>query len=169
MSRMRIAFITALLLGTASAIGYAQEPENEPKPPKQEEPRAPHQDEAKPEKQEAPKAPKEQSKPAHAEKGQQAQGEHARPAGKSAHIPDQKFKASFGRQHSFAVKQVINTTTVVVGQTQFVYSGYTFVFLDPWPSAWLFTDDCYVDYVDGEYFLFDALHPGIRITLFVEG
>jgi len=24
-----------------------------------------------------------------------------------------------------------------------------------------------VDYIDGEYFLFDLLHPGVRIALFV--
>jgi hypothetical protein len=166
MNRMRIAFITALLLGTATALAYAQEPQNEPKPPKQEEPRAPRQEEprpANPEKQEAPKPSKEQ--PKHEEKAQQG---HARPAGKSAHIPDPKFKANFGRQHTFAVKKVINTTTVVPGQTQFVYGGYTFIILDPWPSEWLFTDDCYIDYVDDEYFLIDVFHPGIRIVLFVE-
>jgi hypothetical protein len=167
MNRMRIAFITALLLGTTTVLAYAQEPQNEPK---QEEPRTPRQEEprpANPEKQEAPKMPKDQSK--HEEKGQeQAQQGHARPAGKSAHIPDPKFKANFGRQHKFAVKQVINTTTVVAGQTQFVYGGYTFIILDPWPSEWLFTDDCYIDYVDDEYFLFDVFHPGIRIALFVQ-
>ena len=27
--------------------------------------------------------------------------------------------------------------------------------------------NCYIDYIDGEYFLFDLLHPGIRIAVFV--
>jgi len=46
---------------------------------------------------------------------------------------------------------------------------YTFIFLDPWPAEWLLTDDCYIDYIDGEYFLLDAFHPGIRLALFVVG
>jgi hypothetical protein len=62
---------------------------------------------------------------------------------------------------------VIATTTIVPNQTQFVFAGYTFIFLDPWPPDWLFTDDCYADNVGDEYFLFDLLHPGIRVALFV--
>ena len=189
MNRTRIAATLALFLLLFVGLAYAQEPQEQPKPrpeearpePKREAAPPAHQsqDEAKPsrqeeakpskpEKQESSKAPKE-SKPAHEEKGQESQQGHARPAGKSAHIPDPKFKASFGRQHSFKVNQVIQQTTVVPGQTQFVYSGYTFVILDPWPAEWLFTDDCYIDYVDDDYFLFDAFHPGIRIALFVVG
>lgn len=34
-------------------------------------------------------------------------------------------------------------------------------------SKCLHADDCYVDYIDGEYFLFDLLHPGVRIALIV--
>jgi len=86
-----------------------------------------------------------------------------RPAGKGGHIPDDKFRASFGRSHTFHP----NRPTIVNNQPTFVYSGYTFVMVDPWPSEWAYTDDCYVDYVDGEYFLFDLLHPGVRIALFV--
>ena len=62
---------------------------------------------------------------------------------------------------------MITTTTVVPNQTQFVYAGYTFIFLDPWPAAWLFTDECYIEYVENEYFLFDVFHPGVRVALFV--
>lgn len=186
MKLIRIVVAAVLFLGVAT-FAYSQEPGAEPKPPKQEEPprdvapsrqedpKAPKPEKQeepkpqKPEKQENPKMPNDSSKPAHAEKGQQGEQGHARLAGKSAHIPDPKFKASFGRQHRFAVKQVITTTTVVPGQTQFVYSGYTFIILDPWPSVWLFSDDCYIDYVNDDYFLFDAFHPGFRIALFVQG
>ncbi len=56
---------------------------------------------------------------------------------------------------------------VVQGQPGIVYGGYSFVFVDVWPAEWSYDDDCYVDYVDGEYFLFDVLHPGVRIALFV--
>jgi hypothetical protein len=176
---------------------YAQQPEQDSSPPNQEEPTedrevAPHprqpearplhgqegtkppksQPEAsppKPEKQEVPKPQKEKSKPSHEQHGTSAQQRQARPAGKSAHIPDPQFKANFGRQHTFTVKRVITTTTIVPNQTQFFFAGFTFIFLDPWPAEWLFADDCFIDYVDGEYFLFDAFHPGIRVTLFVVG
>jgi len=29
------------------------------------------------------------------------------------------------------------------------------------------TDDCYIDYIDGEYFLVDLVHPEFRIGLSV--
>ena len=135
---------------------------DEAKPPKQ-------QPEAKPpktEKQE-PSPSRRQQEPAHEQHGTSAQQQQTRPTGKSAHIPDPKFKANFGKQHTFTVKRVITTTTVVPNQTRFIYSGYTFIFLDPWPGDWLFTDECYVDYVEDEYFLFDVLHPGVRVALFV--
>ena len=77
-------------------------------------------------------------------------------------IPDPKFKANFGRQHSFKVNRVINQTTVVAGQTQFIYGGYTFVILDPWPAEWLFTDDVYIDYVDDDYFGHSGAAPGMN-------
>jgi hypothetical protein len=172
MNRIRIAFAIVLFL-CVTGFASSQEPGTETKPPKQEEPKAPRQEEAKPqkpEKQESPKMPNEkESKPAHEEKGHQTQQGHARPAGKSAHIPDSKFKATFGREHNFSVTKVIHQTAVVPGQTQFVYGGYSFIILDPWPSVWLFSDDCYIDYVDDDYFLFDVLHPGVRVALFVAG
>lgn len=87
--------------------------------------------------------------------------------GRTAHIPDSQFKAKFGHPHSFAVNRVVTQITIIPRQTQFVYGGYTFVFLDPWPAAWMFTDDCYIDYVDDQYFLFDPLHPEIRVALLV--
>ena len=192
-------FAVAVFFLLFAALAWSQEPRDESKPqqePKQEEARPeskheaappshqnemkpPQQEEAKPpksEREESAKPPREESKPAHEKHGQEMEkgqpahsGQHARPAGKSAHIPDPKFKANFGKQHAFKVNQVITQTTVVAGQTQFVYGGYTFVFLDPWPAEWLFTDDCYIDYVDDEYFLFDVFHPGIRVALFVQG
>src|SRR5436305_8237899 len=69
----------------------------------------------------------EQQKPAHEQSG--ASNAKARPAGKSAHIPDPQFKANFGRPHSFTVNRVITTTRVIPNQTQFVFAGFTFVFL----------------------------------------
>ena len=56
---------------------------------------------------------------------------------------------------------------IVRGQPHFQYGGYNFELVDAWPADWAYTDDCYIDYIDGEYFLFDLLHPGVRIALFV--
>jgi hypothetical protein len=185
-----------LLVGSFGSLGCAQQQESQQQPDavNQQEPRQrpdavppekpleakpsqgakPTQDDRqqqekppKSEKQEVPKPSKGQPKAGQEENGQHAQKGQVSKNGKSAHIPDAQFKASFGHQHTFTVNRVITQTTVVPRQTQFVSAGYTFVFLDPWPTAWLLTDDCYIDYVDDEYFLFDVLHPGIRVALFV--
>jgi len=92
-------------------------------------------------------------------------GQHMQAAGgqRGGHIPDDKFRGSFGREHHFAIHQA----TTVQGQPGFEYGGYSFILADGWPAGWAYTDDCYVDYIDGEYFLFDLLHPGVRIALIV--
>jgi hypothetical protein len=79
-------------------------------------------------------------------------------------IPDDKFRAQFGRDHHFR----IGHPTIVEGRPRFEYSGYSFELIDPWPAAWSYDDDCYIDYVDDEYWLFDPLHPGMRIAVVVE-
>jgi len=163
-----------------------EEPNRESKPEsKQDEMKAPKQDEAKPAKpedrrQEAaqPRGDMRQGQQQENDRhqvGQQEQGRqqasqqpteqqgHARPAGKSGHIPDDRFRSQFGRSHTFVAQR----PQVVNGQPQFVYGGYTFVMVDAWPTDWSYSDDCYIDYVDGDYFLYDLLHPGIRIALFV--
>ena len=92
--------------------------------------------------------------------------EHQHPmAGKQGkHIPDNKFRSNFGRQHTFKVQrtQVINVAQPVV-----VFGGYNFQLVEAWPMDWSPDDDVYVDYVDGQYFLFNAFHPGVRIAVFV--
>lgn len=77
-------------------------------------------------------------------------------------IPDDKFRAHFGRQHTFSVHQ-----TTVQGQPGFQYGGYSFIISGAWPVGWAYTDNCYIDYVDGEYILFDLLHPGVQVMLVV--
>jgi hypothetical protein len=158
---LNLAILSALV--GCSAFVYAQDekPQQEDKPPRQEEPKPqPKQDEAKP-------AHQDEAKPSKQEKQedkqmQKEQAEHARPAGKSAHIPDDKFRAHFGHGHTFTAR-----TVIVEGRPQFQYGGYSFQFVDAWPVGWAYTDDCYIDYIDGEYFLFDLLHPGVRVAVFV--
>jgi len=185
-NKVRICLVAAMFLGVA-AFGFGQDSAEQPDSGNQQErqhppeaPPPPRTPEAnprpsqalqekpqKPEKQEIPKQQKEQPKPGQEEQRSPAHQGKISPHTKTAHIPDPQFKANFGQQHRFTVNRVITTTTIVPRQTQFVFAGYTFVFLDPWPAGWLLTDDCYIDFVDEEYFLFDVLHPGVRVALFV--
>jgi hypothetical protein len=79
-------------------------------------------------------------------------------------IPDDQFRTHFGREHHFHVQRdrIVNVSQPVV-----VYGGYSWQLEQPWPSDWSYDDDCYIDEVDGQYFLFDVLHPGIRIAVFL--
>jgi hypothetical protein len=130
-----------------------------------------HRDAAKPSKQDKQeekqdqkqeqKEPQNQMKP----EGQQhpvQQAGNGMPAGRGGHIPDDKFRAHFGHSHTFTAR-----TVIVQGQPQFQYGGYSFQLVDVWPVGWAYTDECYIDYIDGEYFLFDLLHPGVRVAVFV--
>jgi hypothetical protein len=180
-------FAVLSILVAGSAALYAQdEKQQQERPPRQEEPRSqeqgkpaskqdemkpPRQEEAKPEKQNKQekqeqkrdeKQSREQMNNGRQESMPQQEG-HARPAGKGGHIPDEKFRSSFGRGHAFKVQRPV----AVEGGQGFVYGGYSFVLVDAWPPDWTYTDDCYVDYIDGEYFLFDLFHPGVRIALMV--
>jgi type IV secretory pathway VirB10-like protein len=138
---------------------------DEVKQPRQEDARPPKQDEAKPPKQDEVKPPREEGKPANQETPKQAERpeQSSRQAQQGGRIPDDKFRAHFGRQHTIVIKQ----PTIVEGQPRFQYSGYWFTIVDPWPAGWAYTDQCYIDYIDGEYFLFDLQHPGVRIALTV--
>jgi hypothetical protein len=78
-------------------------------------------------------------------------------------IDDEHFRAHFGRDHHFAVRHV----EIVGGRPHFAYSGYNFEIAQPWPAGWAYTDDCYIDYVDGGYYMFNLRHPGIRVAVTV--
>jgi len=141
-------------------------PKQEPaaKPPRAEKPMAHpmHQDNAD-------KHEQKQDKKQDRAQAKEAQKDHNKAEGKNGRIPDKDLKAHFGQSHKFAVKQVITTTRIVPNQTRFVYSGYSFIFVDPWPMGWGFDDDCYIDFVDGGYYIFDPMHPGMRVTLMIAG
>jgi hypothetical protein len=131
---------------------------------------------AKPPKQPAPdkaqtqddKNPKPDQNVARQDQKQDQKQDNARPAS-GGRIPDKDFKAHFGQAHKFSARQVVTTTTIVPNQTRFVYTGYTFVFADPWPAGWSVDDDCYIDYIDGEYYFLDLAHPGVQIELTIVG
>jgi hypothetical protein len=98
-----------------------------------------------------------QGQPANPEHGQAAQGQSRR-------IPDKDFHSHFGQSHHFAVGHL----QTYQGRPSFAYSGYTFVLVQAWPAGWVYDDDnCYIDYIDGDYWLFNVLYPGVRVELFI--
>ncbi len=175
-----------LLLGNTTH-SYAQQEQDEPKtkPPKEEPKAKPaeKQREAKPEKQqEQPKKQEEQpakgakqeeqAKPAQHQAPQRTaeaqKQQSSRPALRlsvrtTIRIPDDRFHANFGQEHVF----VISEPVMVGGYSRFQYSGFWFGFLDPWPVGWYYTDDVYVDYIDGGYYLCNPYYPGARVSISV--
>jgi hemolysin activation/secretion protein len=161
-----------LLLGSPASICAAQEKQDEAKPAQQEEPKPEKREEKRsqqeqPKQQEEKRSPQEQPKQGdkHAQHQEQPGSKAPMAAKRGARIPQDKFRAHFGREHTF----VINRTVIVEGAPRFQVSGFWFEFIDPWPVGWLYTDPCYIDFIDDTYFLFDPLHPGIRIAIFVVG
>jgi hypothetical protein len=74
-------------------------------------------------------------------------------------IDDAHYTAHFGSAHRFRVSEGD------FRNHRFAYGGYDFVFIDPWPTAWAYSDDVYVVYVDGGYYMYDVVHPGLRIAV----
>jgi hypothetical protein len=161
-------------------------PEHQEAKPEHQEAAPARQEEAKPEHRQDDKAMRQDDKTAH--EPDRAPRQEARPEDRDAHrndahpaqnsermeqpnnsrgrggrIPDDRFRANFGRQHSFR----IGRPTVIEGQPRFQYSGYWFEFEDPWPAGWSYDDDCYIDYVGDGYYLFDPRYPGVRIAVIV--
>jgi hypothetical protein len=143
---------------------------------------AQHQQPAKPAKQAQQAHPQQEAKPA--QQAHQQQAKPVKPA-QQAHqqtkpaqqqqrasrgtqtaagrgsIPEAKFRSSFGSSHTFHV----NRSEFANGSRRFQYGGYWFNVLDPWPVGWLYTDNVYVDYLNGGYFLCDPVHPGVFISI----
>ncbi|HET7213876.1 MAG TPA: hypothetical protein VFL79_09820 [Terriglobia bacterium] len=84
-----------------------------------------------------------------------------RKRGHYGRIPDDRYRAHFGREHRFRVTHI----RVVEGYHRFGYGGYTFGYAQPLPREWRRDDDVYVEYVQGGYFLCNARRPGLRISL----
>jgi outer membrane biosynthesis protein TonB len=78
-------------------------------------------------------------------------------------IPDDRFRSNFGRNHEFR----IGSPQIVDGYSRFQYGGYWFGFVQPWPNGWYYSDDVYVDYIDGAYYLCNPYYPGTRVSIIV--
>ncbi len=86
--------------------------------------------------------------------------EHSNGGGQGR-IPDDRFKAHFGREHHFH----IGHPEVVGGRPQFSYGGYSFIIVQAWPGDWGYDDDVYVIDDGGVYYLCDVAHPGVQLEL----
>jgi hypothetical protein len=147
--------------------GQQEEKKAQQEKPSQQEEKHAQQDEKKaqqekPAQQEEKHAQQEEKQAQHEKSGQhEQQAQHA--DSNHGRIPDDRFRANFGREHVF----VINRPVIIEGQPRFQYGGYWFGFSQPWPVGWLYTDNVYVDYIDGGYFLYNPFHPGIRVVIIV--
>jgi outer membrane biosynthesis protein TonB len=96
---------------------------------------------------------------------QQQRTQEAQRAGDNGggRIPADRFKANFGREHSFHVSQADYSNG-----RRFQYGGYSFGFVDAWPSNWLYTQDVYVVDINGVYYLCNPMYPGVNIALSFE-
>ena len=81
----------------------------------------------------------------------------------SGRIPDDRFRANFGSGHNFHMGNPV----LVGGYSRFQYGGFWFGFVQPWPVGWYYTDDVYIDYVDGGYYMYNPYYPGARFSLSV--
>jgi len=182
--------VVFLLLGTPASLYAQQEQQDEGKPRQQEEPKPTqeakpakpkdakpaHQEASKPEDRKGVSPPQKELEKRAQDETKKAQEEQAKPSqhqrplkgqsvaeNRGGRIPEDHFRAHFGREHTF----VINRPVIVESQPRFQYSGYWFEIVEPWPVDWAYTDDCYIDYIDDTYYLFDPLHPGVRLALVV--
>jgi len=151
---------------------YAQDHEQEEQKAKPEEKKAQPEKSAQEDKKAQPeKSAKQEEKPAAQpgknNKPEEKSAQQAKPeqqqkqaaGNRGGQIPADKFKANFGEQHSFRVSQSDYSNH------RFQYGGYSFGFVDPWPSNWLYTQNVYVIEIDGVYYLCNASFPGVNLVL----
>ena len=166
--RLLSAIGTAVLSLTIVAPVYAQQEQHEQK----------EEEKAKPEEKEKKAQPE---KPVKQEQGRAQEEKNTRPDEKNARqeqprtpeakperqqqrasgsrIPDDRYRANFGREHSFRVSEGDYRNH------RFQYGGYWFGFAGAWPSNWLYTQDVYVIDIDGVYYLCNPVYPGVNVAL----
>jgi hypothetical protein len=148
--------VLALSLGigipaSAQQEQHEQQEENKDKPAQEKERKAQPEKSAKPEEKNNRPEEKRAQQPSKPERNEQHAG--------GGRIPADRFKANFGREHSFRVSEGDYRNR------RFQYGGYWFGFASVWPSNWLYTQDVYVIEIDGVYYLCNANYPGVNLTL----
>jgi hypothetical protein len=156
--------ISTAVLTLTLGIGipaYAQQDqheqeENKDKSAQEKEKKAQPEKSAKPEEKNATQDNQKKPEEKNAQEHSQPKAEEHAHAGR---IPDDRFKANFGREHSFRVSEGDYRNR------RFQYGGYWFGFQSAWPSNWLYTQDVYVIEINGVYYLCNASYPGVNLTL----
>jgi hypothetical protein len=87
------------------------------------------------------------------------QQQHAQPTKHAGGIPADRYKANFGREHTFRVSQGD------YNNHRFQYGGYWFGFAAPWPGNWLYTQNVFVVDIGGVYYLCNPTYPGVNVEL----
>ena len=161
---------TTVLALTIVAPAYAQQEQHEQQEEQKEKPAEQKEKKAQPEKpakQEGKSAQQERNTKPEANKNnnnneqrtQKAQPEKQAQHGSQGRIPDDRYRANFGREHTFRVSEGDYRNH------RFQYGGYWFGFNAPWPSNWLYTQDVFVVEIDGVYYLCNPVYPGVNIAL----
>ena len=145
--RLLLAIGTAALSLSIVAPAYAQEQHEQNE-----------QEKAKPAEEREKKAQPEKSAKQEASARAEAKPEKQEHAS-GGRIPADRYKANFGREHTFRVSQGDFRSG------RFQYGGYWFGFGGAWPSNWLYTQDVYVVEIDGMYYLCNPVYPGVNLVI----
>jgi hypothetical protein len=178
---MKLTFSAALLALLVATPAFALQEPDKDKPqqeePKKEEPKKEDPKKQEPDRQQPQEKEKQQQDKAQADKAKQTDKqqqiekakpdkptpEHAQQAQGGGNggrtIKETDFRAHFGREHTFRVARR--------DDRRFNYGGYWFVYNNPWPVGWSYSDEVYVDEIDGQYYLIDPVHPGIQLLIVV--
>jgi len=156
--------ILSLTLG-ASSLAYAQDQhdqqeEQKDKPAeKKAQPEKPAKQEQKNAQEEKNTKPEEKNAKQEPQRAPEAKSEKPAQHASGSRIPADRYKANFGREHTFRVSQNDFRSG------RFQYGGYWFGFGGAWPSNWLYTQDVYVIEIDGMYYLCNPMYPGVNLLI----
>jgi hypothetical protein len=161
--------VLSLTLGAVAPV-YAQQEQHEQQEEQKDKPAKADEKKVQPEKsaKQEEKAEPQAEKNAKPEEKSAQQEKNAKPEERNAQqerrasgrIPEDRFRANFGREHTFHVSQADYTR-----DRRFQYGGYWFGFAQPWPANWLYTQDVFVVDIDGVYYLCNPTYPGVNIAL----
>src|SRR5579871_21837 len=163
--------ISTAVLSMSLGVGipaYAQQEQHEQQEENKEKPAQEKDKRAQPAKPEEKNARQQENNARPVQKN--AQQQHTQETGGQNHeqrasgnggrrIPDDRYKANYGRDHHFRVSQTDYSNR------RFQYGGYSFGFVDAWPSNWLYTQDVFVVEINGMYYLCNASYPGVNLAL----
>jgi len=153
--------ISTAVLTLSLGIGIPAYAQQEPHDQQEENKDKPAQEKEKKAQPEKPAVKQEEKNNKPEERNAQQQGkpqQNEQHAG-GGRIPADRYKANFGREHHFRVSEGDYRNH------RFQYGGYSFGFVDAWPSNWLYTQDVYVVEINGVYYLCNASYPGVNLTL----